>query len=231
MLDLYGVKHNWSSDDPKLNGRETMYANAGSKENHYKNIFEKGRQTRLELYGDEFYSNSEQAQQTMLEKYGVPFYCMTTDCQEKSRTPESNAKKIETKRKNNTFNTSQPEIELKEWLENKYGVDDVFTNYQDNRYSDNSGYKFKCDFYIKSKDLFIELNLHPTHYLHPFDKTNEKDLGVLNKLKANPTKWNLTTIDVWTKRDVIKLNTAKKNNLNYLYFYQGDNYYDILQRI
>lgn len=231
MMLRYGVKHNWSSNDNKLNGRETMYKNAGSKEQHYKNTLEKGRRTRLELYGDEFYSNTEQAQKTMLERYGVPFYCVTKDCQDKSRTPEANAKKIKTKHINNSFATSQPEAALKNWLEDRFGKSDVLTNYQDNRYSNKDGYCFKCDFYIKSKDLFIELNLHPTHYLHPFDESSADDLSVLEKLRQNPTKWNLTTIDVWTVRDVNKLKIARSSGLNYLCFYQGDDYYDILQRI
>lgn len=62
MLEKYGVRHNWSSTDPKLNGRSTMYENAGSKELHYQKILQKGRNTRKQLYSDEFYSNSEQAQ-------------------------------------------------------------------------------------------------------------------------------------------------------------------------
>jgi len=40
-----------------------------------------------------------------------------------------------------------------------YGANDIIRGYRDIRYS-NNGYKFQCDFYIKSEDLFIECNFH-----------------------------------------------------------------------
>ena len=231
MLERYGVTHNWSSKDPQLNGRKTMYEEAGSKQLHYQKLLQKGRDTRKKLYGNEFYSNSEQAQKTMLEKYGVPWYRMTEECQRSSHSSESERKRTETKHKNNTFHHSKPEEEFYTFLVEKFGSSDIFREYQDSRYSSVSGTMYKCDFYIKSKDLFIELNLFPTHNLHPFDRNNEEDLKELDILLSNPTVWNKTVVDVWSVRDPEKLHCAVKNNLNYMCFYPEDDYYDIIQRI
>lgn len=226
MLQRYGVRHNWASFDEKLNGRATMYEQAGSKQQHYKNVLEKGKQTRLELYGDAFYSNSEKAQKTMLQKYGVPYYCITNDCQVLAHTTDAQQKRILTKIKNNSWHNSQPEIDVQGILENYFGKDNVYTQYNNDK-----RYPFACDFYLKSLDLFIELNLHPTHGLHPFDPTNKEDLRIAELLKANPTQWNKTVLDVWTVRDVKKLEMAKINNLKYLTIYPNDTWLDIINII
>ena len=193
---------------------------------------EKGKQTRLELYGDEFYSNNEKAQQTMLEKYGVTSYMYTKEFNQKKLSVETRQKAIETKRKNNTFHVSSEEAELRKILIHHFGSNNVYSEYQDKRYyNKNTGYQFKCDFYIKSKDLFIELNYFPTHMLHPFCEYNEEDVHTLSLLKSNDTKWNRVCIDVWTIRDPMKLNIAKENNLNYIMLYPKDDYTDIINII
>ena len=122
----------------------------------------------------------------------------------------------ETMRENNSYLTSKPEEKLYEELKLEYGENNVKRNYnQDPRYP------FYCDFYIPSKDLFIELNKHPSHGPHPFDPNNEEDQKLLAEWeeKAKTSKYYKVSIDVWTKRDVNKLNTAKKNNLNYITIY------------
>lgn len=123
-------------------------------------------------------------------------------------------KAAETKRKNHTFNTSRPEKELYEQLVIKYGVEDVKTQYVDDRYP------FHCDFYIVSKDLFIELNKFPVHYTEPFDETNEEHVALLEHCKTNPQNWiEEGLVRVWAGSDVVKMNTAKQNNLNYVVIY------------
>ena len=101
----------------------------------------------------------------MLKRYGV-----TTPL----KSQEIKAKQLNTLRKHKTFNTSKQEKDYYNYLVNKYGKDDVLYQYTDSRYP------YSCDFYIKSKDLFIELNLHWTHGGHPFDKNNAEDLVKLN---------------------------------------------------
>ena len=116
-----------------------------------------------------------------------------------------------TKRKNKTFNSSKIEQELYELLIKTYGCEDVMRQYSDPRYH------YQCDFYIKSKDLFIELNAHWTHGGRPFDPNDESCQRQLKEWeeKAKTSKFYQQAIDVWTRRDVEKRETAIKNNIPY----------------
>lgn len=130
-------------------------------------------------------------------------------------------KVYETKSENNSFNVSQPEIAYYNYLVDKYGADDVKTQYADSRYP------FKCDFYIKSKDLFIELNLHWSHGGHLFTGST-KDLKMLDhwKQKAERSKFYQNAIDTWTKRDTEKYNYFIKNKLNFKIIYYKEDMYE-----
>lgn len=169
---------------------------------------------------------------TCLEKYGVEEY-FSSEAYKQIQTPEYKearlAKAIQTKHENNSFNTSKGEVELHDFLVSKYGEDNVITNYQDPRYARETGYRFKCDFYIKSEDLFIELNLHPTHGEYPFDINNEEDLTKLYYLENSERKWDQNVAKVWGYLDVEKVNIAKKNNLNHRMVYNLDEFYRELQ--
>ena len=77
-------------------------------------------------------------------------------------------------------------------------------------------YPYFCDFYIPSKDLFIELNAHPSHGRLPI-----KYLSVEEYSKYNQ-KW----LDVFARRDVEKQNKAIENNLNYLMIYPSSSLED-----
>ena len=120
------------------------------------------------------------------------------------------------KLKNGTINTSKPEELAFIKLAEKFGIKNVIRYYTDTRYP------FECDFYIKSLDLFIELNYHWTHGLHQFNKDNPADLQKLTSWIAKSATSNFykVAINVWTNRDVIKYETAIKNKLNYLMFYK-----------
>ena len=82
-------------------------------------------------------------------------------------------------------------------------------------------YPFVTDFYIKSLDLYIELNFHWTHGLHPFNENALEDIVLLNKWeeKAKISNFYKKAIDTWTIRDTKKLQFAINNNLNYLVIY------------
>lgn len=147
---------------------------------------------------------------TCLSKYGV------TSVMKLSETVD---KVGESKRKNKTWSTSKPEEIMYEILCNKFGKDDVIRQYKEVRYP------FHCDFYIKSLDLFVELNATWLHGYHWFDKTDMNDLDKLNQwlnnVKSGKKFYNVA-IDVWTRRDVIKRQTALNNNLNYVVFWKND---------
>lgn len=121
----------------------------------------------------------------------------------------------QTKAQNGTFNTSQPEELYYNSLVQIYGKDDVIRQYRDERYP------FSCDFYIKSLDLFIELNLHWTHGEHSYDETNLEDIALKEELelKAKSSDYYKNALYVWTDLDVRKQQIAKENNLNYRVVY------------
>ena len=95
----------------------------------------------------------------------------------------------------------------------------------DRWYNKDVRYPFHVDFYIKSLDLFIELNatwLHGKHWFNPNDKGDINRLNVyVDKVKMGKMFYQ-SAIDVWTKRDVLKRETAKKNHLKYMVFWNQD---------
>lgn len=119
------------------------------------------------------------------------------------------------KRNNRTFNTSTPEEIYYNSLIQIYGEDDVVRQYRDERYP------FSCDFYIKSLDKFIELNLHWTHGGHPYNDTCKEDLEQKRMLedKATYSQYYSNALYVWTDLDVRKQKLAKEHNLNYEVIY------------
>lgn len=65
-----------------------------------------------------------------------------------------------------------------------------------------------------------------THGRHWFDATNPFDIDKLNmwkdKAREKGSHYYHNAIDVWTRRDLVKLQTAIDNNLNYLVFWNND---------
>lgn len=169
----------------------------------------KTKESCLSKYNNSIYINSDdfkqKKQNTLLLKYSVinPF-----------QIPGIIDKINETKRKNGTFNTSKPEDECYKLLKEKYP--DVIRQYKDERYP------FNCDFYILSNDLFIECNFHWTHGEHSYNI--ETDYEKVNNWKEKNTKFYDNAIETWTIRDPNKRNIAKQNNLNYLEFFNMDDF-------
>ena len=148
-------------------------------------------------------NNRPKAVQTNLTKYGVKYY-------------NNRDKELETKKRNNSFNTSKPETKYYNMLCEKYGKYNIKRNYK------SIVYPYRCDFYIVSEDKYVELNLHWTHGNHPFDNTNAEDLATLKmwQEKAKTSQFYQNAIQIWTVRDVEKQKVAKENNLNYEAIYK-----------
>lgn len=123
---------------------------------------------------------------------------------------EAILKAHETRAKNGTSMVSKSEDEFyHKLLINGFQPDDIVRGYiKDPRYP------FNCDFYIKSKDVFIEYQGHQSHGDEPFDSTNPKHLELLQKLQSN--KYDMRT---WTERDPRKLQTALKNKITLILIY------------
>lgn len=108
-----------------------------------------------------------------------------------------------TKRRNHSFNTSKPEIWLGNLLVSIFGEADVVSNYK------SEVYPFRCDYYIKSRDMYIELNAHWSHGGRWFREGED-----VTKLP--------TQSDTFSVRDVTKRKTAAENKLNYVVFWKCD---------
>ena len=102
---------------------------------------QKVKDVKQQRYGDSNYNNMEKSRQTKLARYGDEYY-------------NNMDKMYQTKQLHHSFNTSRPEEELYQDLLKTYLKEDIVRQYSDERYP------WKCDFYIKSEDLFIELNYH-----------------------------------------------------------------------
>lgn len=160
------------------------------------------KKTNLEKYGVESVlqkdSIIQKKNKTMLNRYGDEHF-------------NNKSKEYETKRKNGTFNTSIPEQKLFELLKQEFGDQDVINHYNDDRYP------FECDFYIKSKDIFIEYHGTWTHGGHPFNCNDENDKLILNKWISKNYQ---NAIYTWTDLDVRK--KSYQNKINLIIFYPDE---------
>ena len=231
-LEKYGVEYHLSLKDIQEKRKQTCLEkygvdNAAKNINVIKKIQEKRKlkndqiiknikKTCLEKYGVDNVFKSEKIKQkirkTTLEKYGVEHIMYLPEVVNKIANSEiRKQREIETKRKNNSFNTSKPEDESFNLLKEKYP--DVIRQHRSDLYP------FACDFYIPSLDLYIECNYGWTHGIHPYNKDNKEDQLIVEQWKEKNTKYYDNAIKTWTIRDVKKRNIAKQNNLNYIEFW------------
>ena len=169
-----------------------------------KEVREKIKQTNIQKYGvDNLFKNDiikEKIKQTNIQKYGVDNPLKNKEIWKKSQDNRQISSK--SKLENNFLN----------YLKLKYEPDDIITQYKSKEYP------YYCDFYIKSINLYIEIQGHWTHNDHPFDINNLNDQLIMNKwrTKSLSDKYYKNALNTWTIKDVEKRNTAIQNNLNYL---------------
>ena len=205
-LEKYGVKYPAQSDLIKEKSKSTNLERYGTEYTFQSDIIkEKSKSTNLERYGTEYTFQSdiikEKSKQTYLKKYGVDH---------PSKSEIVKLKIYNTHKRNNSFNTSEPELKLLKLLQDKFGFNDIEYQYK------SSQYPFVCDFYVKSLDLYIELQGSWTHGGVPYDFTNPDHIKKLQIWKSKNTKFYNNAINVWTIRDPLKRQTAKDSNLNYI---------------
>lgn len=181
-------------------------------------------ETNLSRYGvsnpmqrpDVATKSANNRQKTMLRKYGA---------KNSTEIDEIRDKIFDSRKRNGTLNTSRAEDALYYLLCERFGKDDVFRNViVDNRYP------YHVDYYVKSLDLFIELNGDKCHNDHWYDSSNERDVQIVHSWLENADKVEASTgkpsryrkyIKTWTETDVAKRNAARLHNLNYLVFWDG----------
>lgn len=98
-------------------------------------------------------------------------------------------------------------------LTSVFGEDDVVKQFK------SDVYPFYCDFYIRSRDMYIDSRYHWTHNDHPFDMDNRADADTVKEWKKRNTSYFEKAVLTWTKTDPKKRETAKTNGLNFLEFW------------
>lgn len=146
----------------------------------------------------------EKKEKTMERRFGVKHIMQN---------PNVKDRRILTYINNGTNTSSKQENIVFELLSIFYN--DVKRNYTSDKY------KFNCDFYIPSKDLYIEYNGSHYHHGHPFnilDENDKKELERLQNLSNGKNQYN-KIIYTWTDLDLRKRTIAKENNLNFIEFW------------
>ena len=184
-----------------------------------KEMIEKAKATNLKRYGHKIALNApekkEKAIQTNLEKYGVSHFRQLPEQRKRQSDYMKTHQKehIKAKKENKTFNSSSQENKILPVLKKLFP--DVIEQHTSKEYP------HACDFYIPSRNLYIELNISWTHNTHWFNPKSESDLQESSKW-INSTKYYQNAHKTWTYYDVNKRNNAHKNKLNYLVFWQRD---------
>ena len=218
-LEKLGVENPFQSEEIKEKIKQTNLERYNSEYSFQsKEIKDKIKNTKEERYGDSNYNNIEKARKTNLEKYGVDCVLKRNDVVKLKNSEEIKKKQYNTKKKNNSFNTSKVEKELE--IELRKTFPNLKTQYK------SKDYPFYCDYYVPSLDLYIEYNGTWTHGFHFFDKNNQEDLNKLEEWKSKNTKYYNSAIKTWTQRDILKLETAIKNHLNYVVWFNQEQAYE-----
>lgn len=211
-LERYGDQW-YNNKEKRIETNLQRYGNiAGVNEE----IINKRKQTSLLHYGVDSPAKSdiikEKYRQTCLARYGVDNYRKTSECCDKI---------IHTKKKNGTINSSSYEKRVYNWLIEIFGRHDIICQYTDCRYTNpTNGHKYHCDFYVKSLDLFIELQIFWAHGSAPFTGTQE-DNRYLSELKEKAKVKPIYNrmIEGWAGTDIVKRNVAANNRLKFIEIY------------
>lgn len=139
---------------------------------------------------------------TCIKKYGVEYHTQTKSFINKMQN---------TRKQHNTFNTSKPEEEIYNLLCKKYK--EIKRQYKSDLYP------FACDFYIPEIDTYIEYQGWWGHGNEPFNKNNPKHQEKIKLWESKKSSQYKSAIIQWTKKDIEKRKTAKDNNLNWIEFF------------
>ena len=225
-MEKYGVDHPMRIDKNRA-------AFSLRLKEHADEYNKKSRETCMEKYGVPYYSQTEEARNKMRDKalsedaigrmmksmvsmYGVMYSHQIPSVKEQFRQrvidnrDDFNRKRLATVMKNNTFNSSKCEDKLYDLLVELVGESDGC------RQNNSDEYPYACDFYIKSRNMYIELNAHWSHGGHWY---TDDDVDVVSCWSERNTTYYNNAISVWTKRDVDKRNCAIRSKLNYIVFW------------
>ena len=224
-LKKYGVEYTFQMDGFRERSKQACLQKYGVEYATQSEVIqERARQTNLKKYGNEhsFLSenNKEKTKQTLLRKYGVENILDSPAIQEQIR--KTNLEK---------FGVEKPfqskEIQLKALTSTGGGEENKIYKKLSKLFPDterqymSEQYPFFCDFYIPSLNLYIEYNGFPTHNNHPYDKENVDDIKEAEELyqKGLTSNFYMHEYETWTQNDPFKVETARKNKIKLLVFY------------
>lgn len=204
------------SNEAKVKNRESHLGKKASEETRKKMSSTRKGKPKSEEWKDKIH----QVHQTEEYKKKIT---STFANKTKEEIKETQFKIYQTKKKNNSFHISKPEDELYYLLCGQYGENDVIRQYSEARYP------FACDFYIPSKDLFIELNASWTHGGRPYNPNDDECIKQLDiwKEKSKNSDFYKQAIYTWTDLDVRKQQCAKQNQLNYITIYSYNQFMNL----
>ena len=163
---------------------------------------------------------AQKAKDTNLDRYGVAFWAPTPEgraaASARMSDPDHQARLHEARVRNGTQRSSSAEERLGAMLRSFFGSDDVLDQHRDPRYP------FACDFYVPSRDLFIELNGSWTHGGHWYDPASATDVELVRSWEDKALSVSRFYDPVtWTRRDVAKRAAAAEHELNYVVLWDG----------
>lgn len=204
-------------------------------------VLKKSKVTSMKEYGATNFMKSKAAdkvkslmllhsQETQMKKYGAPHFSQSEEF--KSHIKEYKQKEYSTRKAHGTLggNTSHAEDEVYKLLCQYFDSDDIVR-----QYSTDPRYPYNCDFYIKSRDMFIEYNGTWYHGNHWYESGDPKDLAQVRKFLAKSKRSDaykngenfLGAINTWTNRDVAKRQCARQHKLNFIVFWGRADFEDV----
>lgn len=151
----------------------------------------------------------EHREQTMIRRYGVRNFMELDGSVGAIR---------DTKRRNGTLSGSSVETLVGAIFADMFGEDDVVT-----QYDRDARYPFACDFYVKSRDLFVELNGLWAHGGHWYSG-DVSDAARLAAWRDKGSPYYAKAANTWSARDIAKRAAAAKARLNYVVFWDGSDH-------
>ena len=223
MISKYGVKNALQNEEILKKAKNTLKKHYGvTSPSKSCAVKEKMAKTNIEKYGYIAPACSKQVsdkiKQTNIAKYGADCYFKSYDYKllMKKHKKEWVEKAINSALRNGTRYSSKPERKLYEMLCLIFGENDIIRQYKSNEYP------FLCDFFLIKENIYIEYNGTYFHNDCLYDEVRdrEKYLNLLSKCTdEHPTYKRM--LDVWVYGDTKKYNTAKSNNLNFIFLYKN----------
>lgn len=212
-----GKRADWDREDRLAKARATSIDRFGV-DHHSKTQKHKEYVSALwEEHHDEWV---ERAQEGCIARYGVAHYWSTDEAREAQRQrmldPRYQHHLNQVRKQNGTFRTSSSQDWLYVQLCEAFGVDDV-----EQEYCDDGRYPYNCDFYIKSRDLFIELNGFHSHGGRWCD--DDEDQALAAEWAESDSAMLRRSSYVWRTYDLEKRECARLHKLNYVVFWDATN--------